>query len=163
MFVMVDDFLSKLLLIHDGFEQCREYYQRFISYDVALTDAQDSFQRALRKEGVRAEREVKNDVFIAVEDFFREHPEASAEGREGELLDELRECYNDYLSINRENLYFPQGWKAGTKNRYFSEFYHRTLAALDGIRDNISNRMYLAVALYVKRKSKETMKSVAQG
>ena len=160
---MVVEFINKLCLIHEGFEQCREYYQKFISHEIELTDAQDSFQRALREEGTRTERTVRHDIFIAVEDFFRENPEESSEGLEGELLDELRECYNDYISIDHENLNFPQGWKEGTKNRYFSEFYHRTLDALDGIRDNISNRMYTAVALYAKRKSKETSKSVAQG
>lgn len=159
---MVNDFISKLLLIHDGFEQCRDYYQRFLSDDIIRTDAQDEFQRALRKEGNHTESMVRREILMTVESFFHEHPEASAEGREGELLDELRECYIDFHSIDNENLNFPQGWKEGTKNRYFSEFYHRTLDALDGIRDNISNRMYSAVGYYLNRKSKDTTKSVPQ-
>lgn len=160
---MVSVFINKLRLIYEGFEQCRNYYQRFLSDDIIRTDAQDVFQRALRKEGERTEAMVRRDILMVVEAFFNEHPDATAEGLEGELVDKLRECYKEDLSIDHETLNFPQGWKEGSKNRYFSEFYHNTLNALDSIRDNISNSMYLEVAHYVKRKSKETAKSVAQG
>lgn len=154
--VMVNEFISKLLLIHKGFEQCQKKYSKFISHNADRTEAQDAFQRALRKEGKRIESMVRIDIFNAVEDFYTANPNATADDLEGRLIDELRESYNNFLSIDHEWLNFPQGWEDNKRNKYFSEFYHCMVDELDAIKDNISGRMYLSVAVYVRDKQRES-------
>lgn len=153
---MVNDFISKLLLIHDGFVKCQEKYSKFISYKVERTEAEDSFQRALKREGHIVEHRVRFDVFRAVEDFFAANPDAVADGLEGKLIDNLRKSYKNYLSIDHEQLCFHEGWNEEPKNMYFSEFYHNMIDELDAIKYNISGVMYLAVAGYVRDKRHES-------
>lgn len=147
---MVERFIEELRLINEGHAKSIECISELRNLDVVRSASEDIFQDKVRKAELHAGDMAFYRTRNAVLNFFSSNP-LTPQGREGELIRELRECYNEYKSMCDNahviNANRPTGHEV---NKYYSEIHHMLEDSLREIISGIEKKMFAISSDYFR-------------